>query len=72
MKNHLLHLLSFINCFVPFRCAFLFHRYQRFPTANMPNRFNYPVREHENPNQMRPFNSIASVYEVVQAKVGSG
>ncbi|XP_011291827.2 E3 ubiquitin-protein ligase RBBP6 isoform X1 [Musca domestica] len=46
--------------------------YQRFPTANMPNRFNYPVREHENPNQMRPFNSIASVYEVVQAKVGSG
>ncbi|XP_037807023.1 E3 ubiquitin-protein ligase RBBP6 isoform X2 [Lucilia sericata] len=45
--------------------------YQRFPSA-MPNRFNYPIREAEAPNQMRPFNNIASVYEEVAAKVGVG
>ncbi|KAM7344459.1 something that sticks like glue [Cochliomyia hominivorax] len=45
--------------------------YQRFPSA-MPNRFSYPIRETENPNQMRAFNNIATVYEEVAAKVGVG
>lgn len=57
-----------------------FRRYQRFnaPTFNMaPNRFNYPpMREPIEPappvNVMRPYNSIASVFEEVQAKVGVG
>lgn len=59
--------------FVPYRCTLcLIHRYQRFPAGNMPNRFNYPIREADNQNQMRPFNNIASVYETVAAKVGVG
>lgn len=59
----------------------LFHRYPRFATAqqfNMaPNRFNYPPMRDPNEglppqNVMRPYNSIASVFEEVQAKVGVG